>query len=174
MDNVRLVNAFLELKFDKFEKNDIKFNQEFESLSKDSVDPINEWVRRQKANGNADETDKILLDLIVQLHKKVDILMQKIDNKEDNRYIDLCGDSDIISIGYEYFQISDDKFEIDQKYYGRILLPVFPKRMVPVIFTANTTNMASITKMSFGDEKDWDSYVSQRERELIREMKGAL
>lgn len=174
MDDVRLVDAFLDLKFDRLSKDKMNFMREFEILSKDSVDPINEWVRHQKANGNADETDKILLNLIIELHKKVDFLIQKVEGKEEEKYLDLSESSDIISIGYEYFKIKDQNFNENEIYYGRISLPVFPKRVVPLVFVAKTKDIANITKISFSDEKDWDTYVSIREREIIREMKGTL
>lgn len=174
MDDVRLVDAFFDIKFDKFEKNKTAFMEEFDTLSKDSIDPINEWIRHQKANGNTDETDKILLKLIVELHKKVDMLYKKLDGNHADTYLNLTDKSHIISIGYGYFKIKDEKFDINNKYYGRIFLPVFPKREVPVVFIAKSKSIASIDKMSFSDEKDWDSYVSQRERELIREMKGVV
>lgn len=173
MDDVRFVNAFFGIEFSKFDENGSVFMEEFEKLSKENTDPINEWIRHQKANGNADETDKILLNLIVELHKKVDILTQKLDGKESVN-LNLSFKSSVVFIGYGYFKIKDQIFNVKQKYYGRISLPIFPKRPIPVIFIAEDTNTANIIKISPGDEKDWDSYVSRRERELIREMKGVL
>jgi hypothetical protein len=50
-------------------------------------------------------------------------------------------------------------------------MPVHPKRDVAVFFTALNENIAHIQKMHERDIKEWNSYVTARERVLIREMR---
>jgi cytidylate kinase len=59
-----------------------------------------------------------------------------------------------------------------ERYYGRIDMPLFPRRDMGVWFRAETDRLARIERVHERDEKEWSGYVAARERILIREMKG--
>lgn len=153
------------------DNNKIKFKREFDSLGEADDDPIGNWVKIAKSQGNND-TDSLLLKLIVEMHRKIDTLQQIVENKEAE-YIKLSTDIYIKSVGYEYFKL-DDGFllEDDKQYYGRIIMPIFPKRQVAVFFTKHEDNIVKIDIMHNRDIKEWDFYVSSRERAMIREMRS--
>jgi hypothetical protein len=50
-------------------------------------------------------------------------------------------------------------------------MPVHPKRDVAVFFKALDTSIAEIIKMHERDIKEWNAYVTARERVLIRELR---
>ena len=62
-------------------------------------------------------------------------------------------------------------FEEGKTYYGRIEMPVHPKRDVGVFFMAESANLAKIVRMHERDEKEWSAYLTARERVLIREAR---
>ncbi len=55
-------------------------------------------------------------------------------------------------------------------YYGRIELPTFPTRIVPVYFIYHS-ELAWIEQIHARDEIEWDGYVAGKERALIRSLK---
>ncbi|BBG66644.1 hypothetical protein NNO_1941 [Hydrogenimonas sp.] len=168
--NVRLVTAPLEIDFDLGEKSPEEFEREFQRLSETDEDPIGQWLKIAKARGETRDTDPVLLNLIVELHRKVDQLTQIVKNEEPKR-IPLAFHGHIESIGFEHFRLSQPLLEPKKRYYGRIAMPVFPKRDVAVWFDALDTNLAKIVRMHERDIKEWNSYVTARERIMIREMK---
>lgn len=65
----------------------------------------------------------------------------------------------------------EDVFEEGVEYYGRVLMPIHPKRDIAVLFTAIDSSLAKITKLHERDEREWGAYLMARERVLIREAK---
>ena len=51
-------------------------------------------------------------------------------------------------------------------------MPTYPQREIGVFFTAVDGRLAKIERIHDRDEKEWGSYVTARERILIRELKG--
>ncbi len=168
--NVRLVTAPLEIVFDDAEKNRDEFEREYQRLSETDEDPIGQWLKIAKARGETKETDPVLLNLLIELHRKVDQLTQIVKKVEPKR-LPLSHNGHIDSIGFEYFKLSKPLLEKGRRYYGRIEMPVFPRRDVAVWFDAVDPQLAKIVRMHARDQKEWDSYVTARERIMIREMK---
>lgn len=168
MSEIRLIEAPLEIDFDE---SGIKFEREFAKLSQSDDDPLGHWLRVAKAKGDTSGSDQVLLTLLVELHRKVDELSSLMkDEKTD--FLPLSHSVLINSIGHEHFLINEEKFEVKKQYYGRILMPVFPKRYMGVFFEAIGLNLAKIIKMHEKDQSDWSAYVVARERVLIRQMKA--
>jgi hypothetical protein len=117
------------------------------------------------------ESDPVLLKLMVELHRKIDNLEQLIKNDKPKR-IELKTHEIIESIGFENFKLKSNILEIDELYYGRIEMPVHPKRDVGIFFKAVDKDLAKIVKMHDRDIKEWSSYVVARERVMIREAKA--
>jgi len=165
---IRLIPAIIDFEFDEY--NEI-LQKEFDSLGSESDDPIGQYIKLAKARGETKDTDPILLELLIALHRKVDELTAIIKN-EEKEYIPLKYKTRIIEIGFEYFKIEDNLFNTNKKYYGRMALPVFPPRLVPVIFTYINENIAKIEFMHERDEKDYNAFIMARERAIIRQMKA--
>jgi hypothetical protein len=167
MEKIRLIPAVIEFEFDEYTETAQK---EFDSLGSESDDPIGQYIKLAKARGETKETDPVLLELLIALHRKVDELTAIIKNEEKS-YIPLKFKTNIVEIGFDYFKIEDNLFE-NKKYYGRMKLPVFPPRVVPVIFSGFSENIAKIEFMHERDEKDYNAFIMARERAIIRQMKA--
>jgi len=169
-EKIRLIPAPLEISYNIADKNADAYEREYHLLSESDDDPIGQWLKIAKAKGETKESDPILLNLLVELHRKVDQLTQLVKNETPER-IELPHSTEIESIGFEHFQLKDPRFKAGVLYYGRIEMPIFPKRDVPVWFVALDEKVAKIERIHDRDEKEWNSYVVARERVMIREMK---
>ena len=168
--DIRLIPAPIEIEFSLVETNSQTYEREYHSLSESDDDPIGQWLKLAKARGETSETDTVLLNLIVELHRKVDNLEALIKNETPKR-VPLLYKAQIESIGFEHFKTKETLFEPGKLYYGRLAMPVHPKRDVAIYFKALTTQLAQIEKMHDRDIKEWNGYVAARERVLIREMR---
>jgi len=165
---MRFVKAFVKIEFDYYKT---ELQEEFDKLGSESVDPIGQFIKLAKARGETKDTDPILLELLVALHRKVDELIAIVKNEKKD-LLPLKFESETEGIGFEYFKIKDKILEKNKRYYGRLHLPVFPERVVPVIFEGVEENIAEIIHMHEKDEKDYNAFIMARERAIIREMKG--
>jgi hypothetical protein len=170
MSTPRLVPAPISLLFSIASQNIEEYEREYQSLSESDDDPINQWLKLAKARGETSETDPVLLQLVVELHRKIDALEMFLKNETPKR-VSLTNEVKIESIGFEYFKIHEPLFQEGELYYGRIEMPVHPKRDVGVFFEAQSSNLAHIVRMHERDEKEWNAYMTARERVLIREAK---
>jgi len=164
----RLIPAYIELEFDRY--GDV-FKEEFDKLGSESDDPIGQYIKLAKARGETKDTDPVLLELLIALHRKIDELSAYIKN-EQKEFLKLEYKTEIDKIGFEHFEIKEQLFKKGEKYYGRMELPVFPPRTVPVIFTALSPTLAEISLMHERDMKDYNAFIMARERAIIREMKA--
>ena len=171
MLDIRFVKAPLVIHFEKVDQNREFFQKEFNSLSEFEEDAVGQWLKLAKAKGETENSDPVLLTLIVELHKKVDQLTALI-KKEERELIPLSHHEMIDSIGFENISLEGDFFEEAQEYYCRIEMPVFPTREMPIFIRAISTNIGQILLMHDKDQKDWNSYVASRERVMIRELKA--
>ena len=169
--DVRLVPAPIALTFSKVDTNPDAYQREYSQLSESDDDPIGQWLKLAKGRGETSETDPVLLNLIVELHRKIDALERFLKNEEPKR-VPLTQKVDIESIGFEHFKLKEDALQEGVEYYGRIEMPVHPKRDVPVFFKALDGSLAEIIKIHDRDEKEWNAYLTARERVLIREAKA--
>jgi hypothetical protein len=168
--SIRLVPAPISILFSEADVDHENFNREYHQLSESDDDPISQWLKLAKARGDASESDPVLLNLVVELHRKIDALEMFLKNEQPKR-ISLTNEANIISIGFEHFNLGEEILQEGKEYYGRILMPVHPKRDVAVFFQAESKTLAKITKMHERDEKEWAAYLTARERVLIREAK---
>lgn len=169
--SVRLVNAPISLSFDRIGEREADFEREYHQLSEADDDPISQWLKLAKARGETAESDPILLNLMIELHRKMDDLERLILDEKPVR-VALAQEAMIESIGYGYFRLEKPLMQSQQVYYGRIEMPVHPKHDIGVFFKAEDANLAKIIKMHERDEKEWGVYLTARERVMIREMRG--
>lgn len=169
MSEPRLIKAPISLVYDV--ANEESHEREYHSLSEADDDAIGQWLKLAKAKGETSESDPIALRLLVELHRKVDNLERLIKNEKPSR-IGLSSSAQIESIGFGYFRLEDEELQPSVRYYGRITMPTYPQREIGVFFTATDSRLAKIEKIHDRDEKEWDAYVTARERVMIRELKG--
>jgi hypothetical protein len=169
MESIRYVNAPLSIIFE--ENLNEEFKREFDSLSGSDDDSVGEWLRLAKARGETSESDQVLLTLVLELHRKIDSLSAYIKG-EEKKLLELTSKGKIEGIGYEYFKLNKELFKEGRDYYGRLDMPFFPKREVPVFFKAISKKEGKIKMLHERDEKDWNAYVVARERVMIRQMRA--
>ena len=166
----RLLSTTLEFVYDEVVEESL-YKKEFDRLSQSDEDPVGQWVKLAKAKGDTSESDQVMLTLLVELHRKVDALTAIVKN-EETHYLELLHVGVVDGVGFEHFSVEDGVLEIGKRYYGRILMPLFPKREVPLFFEAVEPNLAKIEMMHDSDMSDWNAYVVARERLMIRQMKA--
>jgi hypothetical protein len=173
MESIRYVNAYFSIVFSKQnEKNNEKYKKEFDILGLSDEDAVGEWLKLAKARGETGESDQVLLKLLVELHRKIDSLSAYVKG-EQVEHLALEHTADVSGIGYEYFRIEKESFEEGTQYYGRVQMPIFPKREMPLFFQAISSSEAKILLLHERDQKDWNAYLVARERAMIRELKSA-
>ena len=165
---MRLIPAPLSI---EFEEDKEEFKSEYDKLGAEIDDPIGQYIKMAKARGETSDTDKVLLELVIALHRKVDELTKLIKN-ETKELIPLKYNEKITDVGYEYFKFKNPVLTKNQKYYGRLNISFFPEREVPIYFIAVDERVAEIILMHDRDIKDYNAFVAARERAIIREKKG--
>jgi len=164
----RLVSAPISIVYDL--ANDELHEREYHSLSEADDDAIGQWLKLAKAKGETSESDPVALRLLVELHRKVDSLERLIKNETPSR-IGLSLAAQIESIGFGCFKLEKKELEKDKLYYGRITMPTYPQREIGVFFTAVDESLVKLERIHNRDEKEWASYVTARERVMIREAR---
>ena len=168
--DVLLINYPISIVFSEAITENELFEREYHRLSESEDNAINQWLKLAKARGDTSDTDPVLLNLVVELHNKIDALEMFLKNEEPVR-ISLTTEAHIDYICFEYFNLSEELLDTDSEYYGRIDMPVHPKRDVGVFFKAQSPTLAKITRIHDRDEKEWGAYMTARERVLIREAR---
>ncbi len=168
--SVRLVPAPISIVFSEVGNDAEIYEREYHQLSESDDNAINQWLKLAKARGETADTDPVLLNLLVELHNKIDALEMFLKNEEPKR-VSLTVEADIESIGFEHFKLKDGFLEEGREYYGRVEMPVHPKRDIGIFFKAQSKTLAKIIKIHDRDEKEWGAYLTARERVLIREAK---
>ena len=169
--SVRLISAPIDLLFEPVSTDPEGYEREYHQLSESDDDPISQWLKRAKAKGETAESDPVLLNLMVELHRKIDNLERLIKNEKPQR-VDLGTAGNIESIGFQHFKLREAQLRPGERYYGRVEMPVHPKHDVAVFFVAESAELARIEKIHERDEKEWAAYLTARERVMIREMRG--
>lgn len=167
---MRLVPANLDIVFEETGEREHEFLREFDKLSGNEDDPLGAWIKRAKAKGDTKESDQVILTLLVELHRKFDELNAYIKNEKFVK-LELAQSGVLEGINFENFRIKEAKFKNGARYYGRIFMPIFPKRDVAIFFEALDEKTAKITRINESDESDYNGYVTARERAMIRELK---
>ena len=169
--SVRLVPAPISLVYSEANLDKEAYLREYSQLSESDDDPISQWLKLAKGRGETSDTDPVLLNLIVELHRKIDALEMFLKNEVPKR-VSLTNKIKIESIGFDHFKLESNVLEVGVEYYGRVEMPVHPKRDVAIFFKALNKSLAQIIKIHERDEKEWGVYLTARERVLIREAKA--
>jgi len=168
--SVRLVLAPISIVFSAVGDDREIYEREYHQLGESDDNALHQWLKLAKARGETADTDPVLLNLIVELHNKFDALEMFLKNEAPKR-VSLSVKADIESIGFEHFNLQDCLLDEGKEYYGRVEMPVHPKRDIGIFFVAQSQTLAHITKIHERDEKEWSAYLTARERVLIREAR---
>lgn len=144
---------------------------EYNSLSFSEEDPLGAWLKRAKAKGETKNTDQVLLNLLVHLHRKIDVLSLAVSGAK-REFMSLALSETIDRVGFEYVGFRGKILSKNERYYARFELPVFPKRQIAMYLKAYDESVAKIELMHDDDVSDWDGFVASKEREMIRMMKN--
>ena len=169
--HIRLDDTSLKIVFSEGNRENEAYNREFISLHMLFDDPLNAWLQSDKIRKESENTDKILLTLIKELHRKIDILTQRLSSDE-SLHLPLSCSGTLKAMGYEHVMFDDACLQEGVCYYGRIDMPTFPRRHMGIFFEALSSTLAKITVMHEDDKKDWNAYMAACERAMIRRMKG--
>ncbi len=169
-EDIRFVRAPLVVEFEEIADRYEEFKREFDSLSEYEEDTIGQWLKLAKAKGETRDSDQVLLTLMVELHRKIDALTSLVKN-EEKELVKLSHIERITDIGYDHFKLEKSVLTPGKEYYARVGMPVFPKREIPLFFTAIDENIAHIKLIHQKDTQDWSAYLMARERVMIRELK---
>jgi hypothetical protein len=166
-----LINAPLSIQFETLsnERRD-EFEREFQTLSEVDSDAIGHWLKLQRAKGETGDTDEVVINLLVELHRKIDKL-EKVILEGEKRFLHLENSSEIEKIGFHHFQLKESFLVKGEIYYGRVDMVTYPQREVALFFRAVDEKLVEIDSIHKKDEEDWASYFRARERIMIRERR---
>lgn len=170
-DSLRWITAPLELVFDLEREREAAFRLEFEKLAESDDDPLGQWLKLARARGETKESDPVMLAILVELHHKIDELTARLNGEEKVR-LDLGGPVRVEGINYTHFLLQEPQLIAGERYYGRMRMPVFPQREIPLYFLAKEPTVGELAILHERDQKAWDAYTASRERAMIRQMKG--
>lgn len=168
--NTRIIKAPLGIEFSQINDNESVFKKEFDLLSENNDDPISAWLKAMRAKGKVIDESEPTIQLLVELHRKIDTLSAEIKNEKKD-FLKLEYSTRLDSIGHNLIIFEDEILQGGKKYYGRIDIAVFPMRKMPLFFEALDSTNARIYLMHERDIVDFDSYITARERSIIRESK---
>ena len=171
MEDVRFVDTLLQMDFEELGERDDDFKREYNLLSEIEEDSVGQWLRKSKATGEAKDSDQVLLTLIVELHRKIDDLSAYI-KQETKDLLKLQNSISIDKIGFHHIHILQKVLQKDKNYYARVEMPIFPTRKVPLFLRAISEDLVEVVMIHDKDQKDWNSYMTAKERVKIRESKG--
>lgn len=170
MSQPRLVPAPISIAFSQADVDKPLYEREYQQLSETDDDPISQWLKLAKARGETAESDPVLLNLMVELHRKIDALEMFLKNETPKR-VSLTCEAEIKAIGFEHFELKEPLLQEGTLYYGRVDMPVHPRRDIGIFFKAESQTLVKIVKIHERDEKEWAAYMTARERILIRELR---
>lgn len=165
--HTRIVPCELEVAFSKLDKeNEAVLNKEFVTLSQSRYGSITQWLNKNKSKNRTEDTDEVLLELLVELYQKVENIEQMLRNKA-LQHIPLEYEGIADFVGHNVLCMPQDVFEEGAEYYVRLFLPVFPQRYVGIFATAIHQRIIKFERMHYNDAGDFDNFVAQMERLAI-------
>lgn len=168
----RIAPCELEIDFSKVnEANEEQFRKEFITLAEQKQGVLNQWLNKLKSKNRMQETDEVLLELLIEIYKKIDHLEQILDQKTKT-YIPLESQEMISHIGHSVLCMPKPTFDEQQAYYLRLFLPIFPQRYIGLFGLALHPQVMRIERIHTNDAGDFDSLVAERERLMILDSKS--
>lgn len=171
--NLRVIPATLLYTFDHVDDhNRSHYNRDFDNLAQANTDPVKEWIALQEAKGLAQDSDKIVLQLLSEMYKKLDRIETMLSGEKP-----ICGHTlphsgTLQGLGYEALAFENGMLVEGRLYYAKVDMPTFPKRSIPLFFESLDNTTGHIVAMHESDRIQWDSYIISRERTMLSDAKG--
>ncbi|TLD97775.1 hypothetical protein LS71_003320 [Helicobacter jaachi] len=170
--HTRIVPAELQVSFSMLTAaNEPVFKKEYVSLSQHRYGSITQWLNKNKSKNRTEDTDEVLLELLVELYQKVENIEQILYNRA-KQYVPLEHECIADSIGHSVICVPSTAFTEGQKYYLRVFLPVFPQRYIGIFARAIDAQIVVFEHIHQSDMEDFDSFVAQMERSMILDSKS--
>lgn len=170
MNDVRLIEVSLAFGFEPLEGKEKVFSDEYLQLS-ENEDPITQWYRTMKIKSDVGESDPVVLNLLLELHRKIDRLEAIMTGTPSERAL-LSNNTRIVKMGFEHFELFEPLLSSGTSYYGRVVIPNYTRHEIPFYFEALSETIGHINRIHTRDEAEWSGYMMARERAMIRYMKG--
>ena len=168
----RLVPCEIQIAFEQLNtRNEETFKKEYIALSQNRYGSITQWLNKIKSKNRTEDTDEVLLELLVELYQKVENIEQILNNRA-TQYLRLAGEGVAHFVGHNVLCTSSSIFEAGEKYYLRIFLPVFPQRYIGIFARAIAPQVLVFEQIGHNDLVDFDSFVVQMERLMILDSKS--
>lgn len=164
----RIARCVLDVEVQEVEEIEGKYLQEYIRLNQIEESGIEKWLKLSK--GRDYEGDEVMLELLVEVYKKLERLEQKLSIQQ-SPLLDLSQRVQTHSIGHGVLCF-ESELEVGRSYYARFDLPVFPSKIIPLFFTMLTPKIAKIIKIGTMHNQSYDSYVVECERMEIRSRRG--
>lgn len=164
----RIARCVLDVEVQELEEIEGKYLQEYIRLNQIEESGIEKWLKLSK--GRDYEGDEIMLELLVEVYKKLERLEQKLSIQQ-SPLIPLPIRVQTHSIGHGALCFEEDLQE-GKTYYARFDLPIFPSKTIPLFFTMLTSKVAKIIKIGTMHNQSYDGYVVECERMEIRSRRG--
>ena len=168
----RIVPCELEVAFSEVSvDNEEILRKEYIALSQHRYGSIAQWLNKNKSKNRTEDTDEVLLELLIELYQKVENIEQMLLHKEA-RYIPLEYEGLANFVWHNVMCMPLDAFNEGQRYYLRIFLPIFPQRYVGIFARSVATRIVVFEQIHHNDLSDFDSFVAQMERLMILDSKS--
>lgn len=160
----RIARCVLDLEVQEVEEIEGKYFQEYIRLNQIEESGIEKWLKLSK--GRDYEGDEVMLELLVEVYKKLERLEQKLSIQQ-SPLLELTQRVQTHSIGHGVLCL-ENELEEGKTYYARLDLPIFPSKTIPLFFAMLTPKIAKIIKIGQSHNHSYDSYVVECERMEIR------
>lgn len=168
----RIAPCELEVAFELVDSdNKEECEKEFMSLAQQRQSAINQWLLRAKSRNRLQDTDEVLLEILIGLYQKVENLEQLLHNKTKH-YLELACEGIAHFVGHNVLCMTKASFKEGECYYIRVFLPIFPQRHIGIFAQAVHPQVVRIDRLHHNDVSDFDSFVAERERLAILDSKS--
>ncbi len=166
---MKLVRIAAKISFEEIGRRLEEFEREFETFSETNSNPVDDAIQKLKAREGKNAPDEMTIMLLAELHKKIDELT-KIVKGEVREFVPLQNNTVLDFAWFETIRI--EGIEPGEKYYGRVDIPLFRQRLIPIFFEGVEPGIAKITKIWPKDKVDFDGYLASKDREEIAREKA--
>ncbi len=169
MSSIDFVETKIAFDFEQIGDNNESFLDEFYLLQQ--RDSITRHIKNPKLLSEATEGEMIIIELLGEIFNRLDKL-ESIMTQAPSDLIELSGNTQIVAITHEYFELADARLKEGTSYYGRFEMPIYPRKTIGLFFVAESDKIAKINRIHSDDEASFSSFVMSLVRAKIRRIKG--
>ncbi|WP_142682333.1 hypothetical protein [Campylobacter sp. MIT 99-7217] len=154
----------LRIDFQEASLDDEQFMQEYFNLN---LSKINDRWKKLSFKTDFTEGERLLFELILKLREDIKGLEQRI--LSENSLLELEQKANLCGVNFENLQLLETCLKQNQIYYGRFELN---RSKIALFFEALDEKTAKIIKIKNEDKQEYDAFVVQMQREMIKTLKG--